>query len=237
MTAEHPRRRSGTRTPRTGRRPGESGTHDALLDAARRLFAERGYEGASLRAIAAAADVDAALVAHFFGSKADLLAAATEWPFDPDAGLPRVLAHGPGHAGEALIGLFLRVWDDEGQRNPLLTLLRAATSEPRAARLLEELLRTRMLGPLLAQLGSDQPELRGNLVAGQLAGLALTRYVLRFEPVASAEPSQLISWIGPTLQRYLTGTLPSRPEPPPERLAGRPPGPLASSREQEAGVD
>ena len=202
-----PRRRSRTRTPRTGRRPGESGTRDALLEAARRLFAERGYEGASLRTIAAAAGVDAALVAHFFGSKAELLAAAAEWPFDPDVELPRLLAGGPGHVGEALSELFLRVWDDQGQRNPLLTLLRAATTEPRAARLLDEFLRTRLLGPLLAQLGSDQPELRRDLVISQLAGLALTRYILRFEPIASTPAEQLIPRIAPTLQRYLAGTL------------------------------
>jgi len=202
-----PRRRSRTRTPRTGRRPGESGTRDALLEAARRLFAERGYEGASLRAIAAAAGVDAALVAHFFGSKAELLAAAAEWPFDPDSELPRLLARGPDHVGEALSELFLRVWDDQGQRNPLLTLLRAATTEPRAARLLDEFLRTRLLGPLLAQLGSDQPELRRDLVISQLAGLALTRYILRFEPIASTSAEQLIPRIAPTLQRYLAGTL------------------------------
>jgi AcrR family transcriptional regulator len=207
MCAEHRRRRSATRTPRTGRRPGESGTRDALLEAARRLFAEHGYEGASLRAIAAAAGVDAALVAHFFGSKADLLAAAAEWPFDPDAELPRVLARGPDHVGEALSELFLRVWDDQGQRNPLLTLLRAATNEPRAARLLDEFLRTRLLGPLLAELGSDQPELRRDLVISQLAGLALTRYILGFDPIASTPAEQLIPRIAPTLQRYLAGTL------------------------------
>jgi AcrR family transcriptional regulator len=207
MAVEHPRRRSRTRTPRTGRRPGESGTYDALLDAARRLFAERGYEGASLRAIAAAAGVDAALVAHFFGSKADLLAAAVDWPFDPDAALPRLLAGGPDHVGEALSELFLRVWDDERQRNPLLTLLRAATTEPRAATLLHEFVCTRLLGPLLAQLGSDQPELRSDLVTTQLSGLALTRYLLRFEPIASTPAEQLIPRIAPTLQRYLAGTL------------------------------
>ncbi len=205
MCAEHQKRPSRTRTPRTGRRPGESGTRDALLEAARRLFAERGYEGASLRAIAAAAGVDASLVAHFFGSKADLLAEAAQWPFDPDAALPGLLARGPDHVGEALIELFLRVW--EGQRNPMLTLFRAATTEPRAARLLDEFLRTRLLGPLLAQLGSDQPELRRDLVISQLTGLGLTRYILRFEPIASTPAEQLVPRIAPTLQRYLVGTL------------------------------
>jgi AcrR family transcriptional regulator len=207
MAVDHPKRRPRTRTPRTGRRPGESDTYDALLEAARRLFAERGYEGASLRAIAAAAGVDAALVAHFFGSKADLLAAAVDWPFDPDTALPRLLARGPDHVGETLSELFLGVWDDERQRSPLLTLLRAATTEPRAATLLHEFVCTRLLGPLLAQLGSDQPELRSDLVTAQLSGLALTRYILRFEPIASTPAEQLIAWIAPTLQRYLTGTL------------------------------
>jgi len=207
MAVEQPRRRPRTRTPRTGRRPGESDTYDALLEAARRLFAERGYEGASLRAIAAAAGVDAALVAHFFGSKADLLAAAVDWPFDPDAALARLLARGPDHVGEALSELFLRVWDDERQRNPLLTLLRAATTEPRAATLLHEFVCARLLGPLLAELGSDQPELRSDLVTAQLSGLALTRYLLRFEPIASTPAEQLIPRVAPTLQRYLVGTL------------------------------
>jgi len=89
----------------------------------------------------------------------------------------------------------------------MLTLLRAATTEPRAARLLDEFLRTRLLGPLLAQLGSDQPELRRDLVISQLAGLGLTRYVMRFEPIASAPAKQLIPRIAPTLQRYLAGPL------------------------------
>jgi Tetracyclin repressor-like, C-terminal domain len=119
----------------------------------------------------------------------------------------RACARGPDHVGEALSELFLRVWDDQGQRNPLLTLLRAATTEPRAARLLDEFLRTRLLGPLLARLGSDQPELRRDLVISQLAGLALTRYILRFEPIASTPAEQLIPLIAPTLQRYLAGTL------------------------------
>lgn len=207
MAADPTRRRSRTRTPRTGRRPGGSDSRDALLEAARQLFAERGYEGASLRAIGAAAGVDAALVAHFFGSKADLLAAAVDWPFDPDATLPRLLAHGRDRVGEALTELFLSVWDDERQRNPLLTLLRAATTEPRAATLLHEFVCTRLLGPLLAGLGADQPELRSDLVTAQLSGLALTRYILRFEPIASTPAEQLIPQIAPTLQRYLVGTL------------------------------
>src|SRR4051812_50016669 len=103
--------RPTTKTPRTGRRAGESTSREAILDAARRLFAEQGYEGASLRAIGAEAGVDAALVVHFFGTKANLLTASVRWPFDPEAELERVLAAGRSHAGDALARLFVDTWD------------------------------------------------------------------------------------------------------------------------------
>jgi AcrR family transcriptional regulator len=196
-----------TRSPRTGRRPAGAGTKAAILAAAKQLFGERGYDGASMRAIATAAGVDAALITHFFGSKANLLAAATDWPFEPEHELPGVLAGGPDEAGERLAALFVRTWDREQNRNPLLTLLRAASTEPAAADQLASFLRTRLLGPLLTELGADEPEVRANLVAAQLAGLGLARYVLRFEPLASARPKQVVRWIAPALQRYLTDPL------------------------------
>lgn len=197
-----------TRTPRTGRRPGpESGTRDAILAAAERLFLERGYENASMRAIGAAAGVDAALVTHFFGSKANLLAAAVRWPFDPDLEVPRLLAGGPDQVGRRVVRLFTRTWDDERLRDPIITLLGAATTEPRAAELVDDVLRTRLLGPLLAALGSDRRELRANLAASQLVGLGMTRYILGFEPLASARSDRVVAWVAPTVQRYLVGEL------------------------------
>lgn len=208
MTTDPPER--ATRTPRTGRRPGPAGTagtREAIIAAARRLFAERGFENASMRAIAAAAGVDAALITHFFGSKAKLLAASLDWPFDPDQELPGLLEGGEDRVGERLAALFVRTWDREGSRNPVITLLRAASAEPAAADLLADFMRARLFGPLLAELGADQPELRGNLVASQLGGLGLTRYILGFEPLASAPPQDVIRWIAPTIQRYLTGSL------------------------------
>src|SRR5262249_61140107 len=111
--------RMTTRSPRTGRRAGESGTREAILAAARRLFAERGYDGASMRAIAAEAGVDAALVVHFFGSKAKLLTASVRWPFDPDVEIQRVVGAGRERAGEALTRLFVTTWDGLGERNPI----------------------------------------------------------------------------------------------------------------------
>ena len=197
-----------TRTPRTGRRPGpESGTRDAILAAAERLFLEQGYENASMRAIGAAAGVDAALVTHFFGSKANLLAAAVRWPFDPDVEVPRLLAGGPDQVGRRVVRLFTRTWDDERLRDPIITLLGAATTEPRAAELVDDVLRTRLLGPLLAALGSDRRELRANLAASQLVGLGMTRYILGFEPLASARSDRVVAWVAPTVQRYLVGKL------------------------------
>jgi AcrR family transcriptional regulator len=199
---------SKTRTPRTGRRTGESGTRDAILDAARRLFAERGYAGASLRAIGAEAGVDAALVVHFYGSKAKLLTASVRWPFDPDVELEHVLADGRAHVGEALARLFVSTWDELGERNPIITLLRSATTEPEAAAVTREVMSKRLTEPLLERLGGDQPQLRADLVASQLIGLGIGRYVLRFEPLAGADPDHVVACVAPALQRYLTGKLP-----------------------------
>jgi AcrR family transcriptional regulator len=193
--------------PRTGRRPGETHTREAILGAARKLFAERGYSGASMRAIAAEAGVDASLVVHFFESKAGLLVEAIEWPFDPEDEIPGLLADGPDHVGAQLARLLVDTWDREGSRHAIITLLRAATIEPRSAELLRTFIQLRLFGPLLARLGSDQPEIRGELCASQMLGLGLARYVIAFEPLASADGARVVAWAGPTLQRYLTGDL------------------------------
>ena len=192
---------------RTGRRPGVSGSREAILEAARTLFAERGYEGASLRAIGASAGVDAALVVHFFGSKANLLEAAVDWPFDPDTEIRRVLAGGRRNVGRGIAELMVTTWEHEGSRNSILTLLRSASTEPRAAALMREFTQQRLFAPLLAALGSDRPEMRGELAASQLIGLGMARHVLRYEPLASAPVDEVVALVGPTLQRYLAGKL------------------------------
>jgi AcrR family transcriptional regulator len=171
------------------------------------MFAEHGYAGATMRGIAAEADVDAALVVHFFGTKAGLLGAAVEWPFDPEIEMPKLLADGRHHVGRKLAQLFVRTWDEEGTRNPILTLLRAATTEPQAAELLGEFMRRRLYAPLMGRLGVDRADLRAELVVSQLLGLGMARYVLRFEPLASAKPDDVVDWIAPNLQRCLTRKL------------------------------
>jgi AcrR family transcriptional regulator len=208
VNPETPARRRTTHSPRTGRRPGpDTGTRTAIVEAAGRLFLERGYEETSMRAIGAAAGVDAALVTHFFGSKANLLATALHWPFDPNVEVPRLLSGGRDQVGRRLVRLMTRTWDEQQRRNPILTLLRAASGQPRAAELLGAFLRTRLFDPLLAALGSNRPELRAELAISQLAGLAMTRYILRLEPLASARSDNVVNWVGPTVQRYLTGDL------------------------------
>jgi AcrR family transcriptional regulator len=196
-----------TRTPRTGRRPGAPSTRDEILRAARRLFADSGYEGATMRGIATEAGVDAALVVHFFGNKPALLAEAIEWPFDPEVEMPKLLTDGRHHVGRHLVDLVVRTWDDEGTRNPILTLLRAASSEQRAADLMRDFLRLQLFGPLMERLGADRADLRAELAMSQLVGLGMARYVLALEPLASAKADEVVGWIAPTVQRYLTGKL------------------------------
>ncbi|WP_343448742.1 TetR/AcrR family transcriptional regulator [Micromonospora oryzae] len=193
---------------RTGRRPGNPGTREAILDAARAAFAGRGFDAASIRSIAAAAGVDPALVHHYFGGKDQLFLAAMGAPLDPGELLPRVLAGDADGVGERLVRTFLGVWDSPAGA-AAVALLRSAVSNEWTARLLREFLVTQVLRRVLHHLDVDPAELplRGSLVASQLVGLALMRYVVRLEPVASAPPETLVAAVGPTVQRYLRGGL------------------------------
>lgn len=191
---------------RTGRRPGQSGSREKILTAARARFGQDGYERATVRAIAAAARVDPALVLHFYGSKHDLFVAAMKLPFDPSALLPALLAPGVDGLGERLVRRFIEIWDSREGRH-LVGVIRSVVGHPEAARMMREFFIHAMLTRIAAQLEIDQPQRRASLVASQLFGLALARYVLKIEPVASAKPEVLARWIGPNLQRYLTADL------------------------------
>jgi AcrR family transcriptional regulator len=204
-----PTPRRPTRTPRTGRRPGSSGSREAILDAARRLFAEHGYVATSLRAIAAEAGVDAALIVHFFGTKARLLTAALQWPFDPETEMQRISARGRRQVGEGVARLVVRTWDRDGDRNAIMTVLRAATVEPAAADLMRDFIQRELFPPLMRRLKSSQPELRANLASSQIIGMGIARYVLRLQPLAGMSEDDVVSWIAPTLQRYLAGRAPT----------------------------
>ena len=190
-----------------GRRPGSPDTRAAILDAARAAFASQGRAGASVRGIAAAAGVDAALVHHYFGTKDDLFLAALHLPLDPREVLAPVAQGGIDGAGERLVRTFLGVWDEEQHRLPLLALVRGVL-EPGGERLVADGLLGLVLGPVGASLGIDEPERRMTLVASQLIGLVMARYVLRLEPLASSPAADLVPTYAPVIQGYLDGPLP-----------------------------
>lgn len=190
-----------------GRRAGESGTRAAVLTAAKEAFGTQGYAATSVRGIARTAGVDPALVLHFFGSKDGLFEAALELPVDPAILVSGLLDGGVEDLGERIVTTFLTVWDDTPGQGPMLAMLRSAVSHIDSADMLRELLLRVMLRPIALKAGGKDPDTRAALMASQLLGLALTRYVLRFEPVASAPADALAKLIGPTLQRYLTAPL------------------------------
>ena len=196
---------------RTGRRPGVSGTREAILDAARRAFAEQGYQRATIRGVAELAGVDPALVHHYFGTKQDLFVAAVQLPINPVPQLMAVLGEDPDRTGERIVEVFLSVWDHAADRSPLLALIRSAVGDERAAAMLREFITEEVLGQLAHRLGSPDARLRATLVGSQLIGLAMARYIIRVEPLASAPADQVAAAVGPTLQRYLTGEITATP--------------------------
>jgi AcrR family transcriptional regulator len=196
---------------RTGRRPGVSGTREAILDAAQQAFAEHGYQHATIRGVADLAGVDPALVHHYFGTKQDLFVAAVQLPVNPVAQLTAVLAEDPELVGERLIGVFLAVWDHATNNSPLLALVRSAVGDEQAAAMLREFITEEVLGQIAQRLGSPDARLRATLVGSQLIGLIMARYIIKVEPLASAPAAQVAAAVGPTLQRYLTGDIAATP--------------------------
>ena len=190
--------------PRTGRRPGTTGgTREKILAAARSDFSNAGYDGVTIRGIAAQARVDPALVLHYFESKDGMFRAAVQFPVDPKEFIPRLLAPGLDGLGERLVSFFLDTWDSP-TGSPMLGLIRSIVSNEEAAAILREFVTREVLGRIAKALELDQPQLRASLVASQLVGLAMLRYVVKVEPMASARTNDLVAWLGPTLQRYLT---------------------------------
>jgi len=196
----------GRRPRPRGRRPAGQQTREALLAAAREEFVQRGYDQARVRSIAAAAGVDPAMVNHWFGGKDGLFTAAMDLPVDPAAVVARILDGDPELAGQRLVRTFLSVWDPS-RGGPFVAMLRSVSSHEHAATMMREFVTDRIFGPLAAALDSDQQLLRATLCGSQVVGLGMTRYVIKLDPIASADVETLVAAIGPTLQRYLTGPL------------------------------
>ncbi|SBT49876.1 TetR/AcrR family transcriptional regulator [Micromonospora auratinigra] len=178
-------------------------TRAAILRAARERFAADGYDRATIRAIAADARIDPSMVMRYFGSKEGLFAAAAEFDLRlPDlAGVPR------DRVGEALVRHFLDRWESD---DTLVALVRAASTNPGAAERMRGIFADQ-LGAAVTGLGGDPTGAlrRAGLVASQILGLAFTRYVLRLPPVVDLTPADLVAWVAPTVQRYLTGPTPA----------------------------
>ncbi len=191
---------------RSGRRPGPTTTREAIAEAARRQFAELGYDRATLRGIAGEATVDAALVVRFYGSKDALFREVMALP-PAVAEAIAALADGPrATVGRRLAEAIVGMLEDPRSRSVVLGRIRSASSHPDAAALVRETV-TRDVGRLVAALTDDEPETRAVLVGSQIVGLALARHVVRVEPLASLPAADVVDYIAPVFQHYLVGPL------------------------------
>jgi AcrR family transcriptional regulator len=192
---------------RRGRRPAGQDTRAALVEAAHQVFSESGYEGATVRAIAARAGVDAAMVNHWFGGKEGLFAQVVlRLPVDPQDLVATLLDGDLDGLGERIVRRFLGVWDSTaGGTFP--ALVRSLASHDQAAVGLRDFLIRHILARVVTRIRADQPQLRAGLCASQLIGIGMIRYVAKFDPLATADVETVVAAVGPTLQRYLTGEI------------------------------
>ncbi|MFB1043501.1 TetR/AcrR family transcriptional regulator [Streptomyces chrestomyceticus] len=199
-----PARRRG-RPPRTEAADGP-GARERILAAARAEFAARGYEKTSVRGIAKAADVDPALVHHYYGTKEQVFAAAVEMSFAPALNAPEaVLEGGLDSVGERLTRFVFGVWENPVTREPLLAIVRSALTNDAAAAVFRKLVARQLLRRIAGELAVPDADLRAELAAAQLVGTALLRYVIKLEPLASADPEQIVARVAPVVQQHLTG--------------------------------
>lgn len=192
--------------PARGRRPGSSTTRTDILAAARELFGEHGYERTSMRAVGRRAQVDPALIVHYFGSKDGLLREALTLPLDPAAVLSEALAGVPAdRVGQELVRRVIQVWDTPEMTPLLLSLLRTAVSHDLAMTYLRDMLQRTVIAAVSSLVGEDDAQRRAELVAAQMWGLAVTRYLLRLPALVAMTPDDLARAVGPSVQQYLTG--------------------------------
>ena len=179
--------------------PRSEGTRRAILGAARATFAARGYEQTTIRAVAARAGVDASMVMRYFRSKAGLFTAAVT----VDLEVPDLRSVPASRRGELLVRHFIIRWEDPLRDDELIALLRTGVTSETVAGRLQDVLAQLITEPIAA-LGDEQAAERGTLIATQLLGLALCRYILRFEPLASLPADDVVAAVAPSVQRYLT---------------------------------
>ncbi|MDQ6878329.1 MAG: TetR family transcriptional regulator [Candidatus Dormibacteraeota bacterium] len=195
---------------RPGRAVGKPPNRQAILAAALTEFTGQGYDGATMRGIAARAGVDLALLYHYFGSKDRLFVAALQLPDNPAQAVAEMVAGGIDGLGERLLRHIIGTWEQgtPGNAGPFVGVMRSAASHEEAGRIVREFFTRELLERLVVSIGMPQPRLRAALMGSQLLGLAWARRVLRLEPIASADIDTLVACYAPTLQRYLTAPLP-----------------------------
>lgn len=186
---------------RPGRRPGAADTRGEILAAARKVFAERGFDRATVRGIAREAGVDPALVHHYFDSKEGVFVAAMQLPLSPAEMVPRILAGPREDVGERLVRFLLTTFDDAATAQPVMAMLRTAVTNEQGAVLLREFIGQAILGRVVKELGI--PPLRMETAFAQMFGVVMLRYIVRMEPLASADVEELVDLLAPTMQRYL----------------------------------
>jgi AcrR family transcriptional regulator len=192
----------------TGRRCGESRTRAAILAAARDHFAARGFNGASLRAIAAAAGVDTGLIRHFFGCKDDLFIATLHVPDEVFEWMRKALDGDVGRLGERMVDAYLRLWENPATAEPLLAVARSAISSKKGTNRLRAVCGGSVFRDFLPHVGIDRAETRIALAGAHLMGVALARYVVQVPPLVNLGRDELIATCAPAIQRYLTEPLP-----------------------------
>lgn len=170
-------------------------TKAVILAAAKERFAQSGFERATIRAIAADANIDPSMVMRYFGSKDLLFAAAADF----DLQIPDLSGVEQENIGAQLVDYFMDRWERD---EALIVLLRSSTSNAEAAHRMREIFAGQLL-PVVARINPAQPERRAGLIATQMLGLALCRYVLRLPPIVEMSHDEVVSWLGPTIQRYL----------------------------------
>ena len=186
-----------------GRRPGGVDTRAAIVEAARKSFAAKGYDKSSMRGIAREAGVDPALVHHYFEGKAALFAETLDVPVNPADLVERITAGDVDRLGWRIVETFLTVWEPPERRDALVALVRSSMTSDEAARMLREFLGREVFGRIAASTGADDPQLRGALAASQMIGLVVARYVIRVPGMADATREELVERIGPVLQHHL----------------------------------
>lgn len=189
---------------RSGRRAGSPDTRGEILEAAKRVFGEMGYDRATVRGIAAEAGVDASLIYHYFGDKDDLFAASIDLPVPPGETLRNVFDGDRESIGRRLAETFFLVWEQEEARAALLGILRSAMGgEDQAVTAFRQFLTSALLEQISPLLPGDDARLRALLMASQLVGVAMTRYVMRLEPIVSTPVEEIIGLVAPRIQSYV----------------------------------